>query len=65
VNQRTHSWIAVRAIALLEDEGASKNLVKLLKPHARMATVGAWIPDQVDAKRGGNKTENHVLKIEP
>jgi hypothetical protein len=50
---------------LLEDEGASKNLVKLLKPHARMATVGAWIPDQVDAKRGGNKTENHVLKIEP
>jgi hypothetical protein len=52
-------------MALLEDEGKSRNLVALVKPHARRATVGAWIPDQVDAKRGGNKTENHVLKMEP
>lgn len=65
MNQRTHSWIAIRAIALLEDEGEKKNLVKLLKPHARKATVGAWIPDQTDAKRGGSKTENHVLKMLP
>jgi hypothetical protein len=67
MNQRTHSWIAIRAIALLEDENAEKNLVKLLKPHAREASVGAWIPDQADAKRGGAgaATDNHVLKMEP
>jgi hypothetical protein len=67
MNQRTHSWIAIRAIALLEDENAEKNLVKLLKPHAREASVGAWIPDEADAKRGGagSATDNHILKIEP
>jgi hypothetical protein len=67
MNQRTHSWIAIRAIALLEDKKIEKNLVKLLKPHAREASVGAWIPDQADAKRGGAgaATDNHVLKIEP
>lgn len=65
MNQRTHSWIAIRAIALLEDENDEKNLVKLLRPHAREASVGAWIPDQADAKRGGASavTDNHVLKI--
>jgi hypothetical protein len=67
MNQRTHSWIAIRAIALLEDENDQKNLVKLLRPHAREASVGAWIPDEADAKRGGagSATDNHVLKIEP
>jgi|GEM_PF-938426 len=67
MNQRTHSWIAIRAIALLEDENSEPNLVKLLKPFVREASVGAWIPDQVDAKRGGAgaSTENHVLKMEP
>jgi len=67
MNQRTHSWIAIRAIALLEDEGSEPELVELLKPHARMASVGAWIPDDADAKRGGAgaSTENHVLKMEP
>lgn len=66
MDQLTHSWIAIRAIALLEDENKEKNLVSLLKPHARKASVGAWIPDQVDAKRGGagSSTDNHVLKME-
>jgi hypothetical protein len=64
MNQRTHSWIAIRAIALLEDENRERNLVRLLKPHARKASVGAWIPDQVDAKRG-SPTDSHVLKIDP
>ncbi len=67
MDQLTHSWIAIRAIALLEDENAETNLVRLLKPHARKASAGAWIPDQVDAKRGGagSSTDNHVLKMEP
>ena len=65
MNQRTHSWIAIRAIALLEDENKERDLVTFLKPHAREASVGAWIPDQTDAKRGGSATENHILKMEP
>lgn len=65
MNQRTHAWIAVRTIALLEDSGKNKNLVKLLKPHAGKAAIGAWIPDLQDAKRGGSRTENHIFKIKP
>ena len=65
MNQRTHAWIAVRTIALLEDSGQNKDLVKLLKPHAGKAAIGAWIPDLQDAKRGGGKTENHIFKIGP
>ncbi|MBN2180802.1 MAG: hypothetical protein JW715_02720 [Sedimentisphaerales bacterium] len=65
MNQRTHAWIAVRTIALLEDSGKAKNLVKLLKPHAGKAAIGAWIPDLQDSKRGGSKTENHIFKIKP
>ncbi len=67
MEERTHSWIAIRALALLEDLGIEKKLVALLKPHVGKSSVGCWIPDQVDAKRGGagSSTENHVLKMEP
>ncbi len=67
MNQRTHTWIAARAIGLLEEEGTEPNLAALLRHFAREASVGAWVPDAQDAKRGGagSKTENHVLKIAP
>lgn len=67
MNQLTHSWIAIRSIALLEDNDKDKHLVDLLKPMARLASVGAWVPDDIDAKRGGSgsSTDNHILKIEP
>lgn len=63
MDQRTHAWIAIRAIRLLESEGQVPNLIKLLKPHAREASIGAWIPDKRDAKLGGSRTQNHVFKI--
>jgi len=63
MEQRTHAWIAVRAVALLEDKGLYPKLVGLLKPCARHAAIGAWIPDLVDIKRGGAGTQHHVLKI--
>ena len=70
MDQRTHAWIAIRAIAFLEDENKEtreKNLVKLLLPHARKASIGAWIPDIGEAKRGGASatTDNHIFKILP
>ena len=65
MNQRTHAWIAIRTIALLENGGKSKDLVKLIKPHAAKAAIGAWIPDLVDAKRAGSQIGKHVLKMKP
>jgi hypothetical protein len=65
MNQRTHAWIAVRAIALLSDKDADSNLVALLKPHTNRAAIGAWLPDKADIKRGGGNTQHHVLKNLP
>jgi hypothetical protein len=65
MNQRTHAWLAIRAVALLEDTGLAPNLVELLRPHVKGATVGAWLPDMRDAKLGGADTDNHVFKMEP
>jgi hypothetical protein len=65
MNQSTHTWIALRAVALLEDEGCCPDLVKLLLPQAKAAAIGAWLPDQRDAKSGGSRTENHIFKLEP
>lgn len=63
MNQRTHAWIAIRAIKLLEDEDQSGRLVNLLKPFTQEAAIGAWIPDKRDAKLGGAQTQNHIFKI--
>jgi len=65
MDQSTHAWIAVRAVALLEDDGSVPELVKVLRPQVPKAAIGAWIPDLEDAKRGGAKIQNHVLKIGP
>jgi hypothetical protein len=65
MKQEAHSWIAIRAIALLADKGGNKNLVQLLGDHACEASVGAWIPDSTDAKSGGSATENHIFKMKP
>jgi hypothetical protein len=65
MNQRTHAWLAVRAVALLADAHEAKGLVKLLKPHLRSTAIGAWIPDLADSKKGGGDIDNHILKMKP
>jgi hypothetical protein len=65
MDQKTHAWIALRALKLIEDEGQMKGLVKLLKPQARGAAIGAWLPDDRDAKKGSAATSNHVFKMTP
>jgi len=65
MKQRTHTWLALRAIALLEDEGETPNLVRLLKPHARGAAIGSWIPDMADSKKGFGDIDNHIFKLKP
>jgi hypothetical protein len=65
MNQRTHAWLAARAVALLEDSGKANDLVGLLAPYVDHAVIGAWLPDLQDAKAGFGRTDNHVLKMEP
>ncbi len=65
MKQRTHTWLAIRAVALLDDLDEADWVVKLLKPHVRSTAIGAWIPDLKDAKKGGSKVENHILKMKP
>jgi hypothetical protein len=65
MNQRTHAWIAIRALKLIEDEQKEPNLVELLKMHSKEASIGSWIPDKRDAKLGSASTQNHVFKISP
>ena len=65
MDQRTHAWIAIRAIALLDDEGKTQNLVNLLKPSVKAADIGAWLPDLIDAKISGEDTDNHNFKLKP
>lgn len=65
MDQITHTWIAVRAVALLEDEGEVKGLVGLLKPQVREASVGAWLPDRADARISATVRDNHVFEILP
>lgn len=65
MKQRTHTWLAIRAIALLEDSGAAPGLVKLLQPHVNSVAIGSWIPDLADSKKGTGDIDNHVLKMKP
>lgn len=65
MKQRTHTWLAIRAIALLEDSGEAEGLVKILKPNVTSTAIGAWIPDLSDARSGGSRVENHIFKMEP
>jgi hypothetical protein len=65
MNQRTHTWLAVRAIALLKDSGGPAGLVKILKDNVKGAAIGSWIPDLQDSKKGSGDIDNHVLKMKP
>ena len=65
MNQRTHAWLAIRAVALLEELNKTPQLVKLLKPHLQTTAIGTWIPDLRDTKKGSGDIDNHVLKMKP
>ena len=67
MEQVAHTWIAIRAIALLEDEGKTKDLVDLLKPYANAASAGAWLPDLALATRRGTGASiyHHTMKMAP
>ncbi len=63
MNQRTHTWMAIRAVALLDDTSTAPGLVKILKPFVKHTAIGAWIPDMPSSKPGSGDIDNHVLKM--
>jgi len=65
MDRPTHTWIAARAVALIEDQGSTPGLVDLLRPYACTATVGAWLPDMPSDRLGSGLIGNHVFKIKP
>lgn len=65
MNQRTHAWLAVRAVALLEEDGSVPNLVKILKPYIKSTAIGAWLPDLAGSKKGFGDIDYHILKMKP
>ncbi len=65
MNQRTHTWLAIRAVKLLDDLGETPGLVKMLKQNIKSAAIGSWIPDMTASKLGTGDTDNHVLKMKP
>ncbi|MDH4020550.1 MAG: hypothetical protein OEU84_13215 [Xanthomonadales bacterium] len=65
MKQRTHTWLAIRAIALLEDAGETPGLVKILKPHVKESAIGSWIPDLADSKKGSGDIDYHIFKMKP
>ena len=65
MKQRTHTWLAIRAIALLEDAGESPGLIKILKPHVKDSAIGSWIPDLADSKKGSGDIDYHIFKMKP
>ena len=65
MNQRTDTWLAIRAITSLEDEAAVPDLVKILKPQAEASAIGSWIPDLQDTKIASGDIDNHIFKLEP
>jgi len=65
MDQRTHAWVAIRAVGLLEDLGAAPGLVSILKPHVKEAAIGSWIPDLQESRDGSGDIDNHVMKMKP
>jgi hypothetical protein len=65
MERKVHTWIAIRAVALLADTGEVPELVSLLKPRISSAIIGAWLPDKPATKRAHGITENHIFKMKP
>jgi len=65
MNQRTHTWLAIRALALMDDTGEAEGLLKILKPYVKSSAIGSWIPDMLDSKKGSGDIDNHVMKMKP
>jgi hypothetical protein len=65
MKQRGHTWIALRAIGLIQDDPKTEGLAKVLEPWAKHSYVGCWLPDMSGFKKGHGIIGNHTFKNAP
>ena len=65
MKQKAHTWIALRAIGLLQNDWKTKKLASILSPYARESCIGCWLPDMSSFKKGHGYTNNHTFKCAP
>ncbi len=65
MKQRCHTWIALRAIGLLQEDPSTKTLARVLSPWARHSSIGCWLPDMTGFKKGHGIIANHTFKNAP
>ena len=65
MKQRTHTWIALRAISLIQEDSKTRELAEVLAPLARHSYIGCWLPDMQGFKKGHGIVGNHTFKNAP
>jgi len=65
MKQRGHTWIALRAIGLIQEDTKTLDLAKVLAPKAKESYIGCWLPDMSKFKKGHGIIGNHTFKNAP
>ena len=65
MKQRGHTWIALRAIGLIQEDSKTRNLAQVLAPRAKHSYIGCWLPDMPKFKKGHGIIGNHTFKNAP
>jgi hypothetical protein len=65
MKERGHTWIALRAIGLIQEDSKTTGLANVLVPKAKEACIGCWLPDMSKFKKGHGIIGNHTFKNAP
>lgn len=65
MKQTCHTWIALRAIGLTQDDPKIQKLEQILAPWAKYSSIGCWLPDMSKFKKGHGIIGNHTFKNAP
>ena len=65
MKQRGHTWIAIRAVGLIQDDPKTQGLAEILAPWVQHSYIGCWLPDMHKFKKGHGIIGNHTFKNTP
>jgi hypothetical protein len=65
MKQAAHTWIAIRALELIQRDQKTKGLGQILAPWVKQSYIGCWLPDMPHFKKGHGLTQNHTFKMAP
>lgn len=65
MKQTAHTWIALRAIGLIQEDPKTQDLGKVLAPWAKHSYIGCWLPDMPGFKKGHGVIGSHTFKNAP